>query len=102
MFRNQDRENRRQEHENQRLHKSHQHFQKIKWNRQDRRETWIHGRHRFENAFAGINVPEQSKAKRDWSKQNRDHFKPSHSEENDNHKDLNYSGGLPFGSEQMF
>src|SRR6266516_6899975 len=60
MFRNQHRENRRQEHKNQRLYKSHQHFQEIKWNRQDGREPWIHGRHCFQNAFAGINVTEQS------------------------------------------
>src|SRR5438876_9482024 len=36
MFCNQHSENRSQQHENERLHKSHKHFEEIEWNRQDR------------------------------------------------------------------
>src|SRR6266436_9696893 len=68
VFCNQHCENRSQQHENERLHKSYEHLEEIERNRQDRRQPWIHRGHRFENAFAGINISEQSKTERDRSK----------------------------------
>src|SRR5438045_2427478 len=68
VFCNQHCENRSQQHENERLHKSHEHFEEIERNRQDRRQPRNHRGHRLENAFASIDVPEQSKAERNWSK----------------------------------
>src|SRR6266404_4445235 len=95
-------ENRSQKHENERLHKSHEHFEEIEGNWQDRREPWIHGRHCFENAFAGINISEQSKTERDRSKHNRDHFEPANGEKDDDHQDLHDTGRLTFWAKQMF
>src|SRR5690349_1809189 len=77
VFRNQHCENRRQQHENERLDKSDKHFQKIKGNRQNWRQPWDHGGHRLQNTLARINVSEQPETERDWPEQNRNHFKPS-------------------------
>src|SRR6516164_1273415 len=68
VFCNQHGENGGQQHENERLHESDKHLQKIKRNRQNWRKPRNHRRHRFENAFTGVNISEQSKTQRDWSK----------------------------------
>src|SRR5262245_13354412 len=102
VFCNQHCENRSQQHENERLHKSHEHLEEIKRNRQDWRQPRGHRGHCFENAFAGINISEQSKTKRNWSKYNRDHLEPADGEKNDNHEDLDNSGCLTFWAKQFF
>src|SRR6478736_8741810 len=102
VFCNQHCENRSQQHENERLHKSHEHFEEIERNRQDWRQPRNHRRHRLKNAFAGINISEQSKTERDRSKQNRDYFKPADGEKDDEHQDLYDTGGLTFWAKQMF
>src|SRR4051812_24385976 len=94
--------NRSQQHENERLHKSHEHFEEVKRNRQDWRKPWDHRGHRLKNAFASINISEQSKTERDRPKQNRDDFKPSNGEKDNEHQDLYDTGGLTFWAKQMF
>src|SRR4029077_19279663 len=91
-----------QQHENECLHKSHEHLEEIERNRQNRRQPWDHRGHRLENAFARVNVSKQSKAERDWSEQDRDHFKPADGEKDDEHEDLYDTGGLTFWAKQMF
>src|SRR6059058_4270163 len=95
-------ENRSQQHENERLHKSHEHFEEIEGNWQDWRQQWDHRGHRFENAFAGINISKQSKTERDRSKHDRDHFEPANGEKDDDHEDLHDTGRLTFWAKQMF
>src|SRR6266481_5105822 len=102
VFCNQHCENRSQQHENERLHKSYEHLEEIERNRQDRRQPWIHRGHRFENAFAGINISKQSKTERDRSKHDRDHFEPANGEKDDDHEDLHDTGRLTFWAKQMF
>src|SRR6266516_4671084 len=102
MFCNQHCENRSQQHENERLHKSHEHFEEIERNRQDWRQPWDHRGHRLENAFAGINISEQSKTERNRSKYDRDDFEPSDGEKNNDHKDLHDSRCLTLWAKQMF
>src|SRR5207249_10881383 len=94
-------ENRSQQHENERLHKSHEHFEEIERNRQDWRQPWDHRGHRLKNAFAGINISEQSKTERNRSKYNRDDFQPTDGKENHDHEDLDNSGRLTLWAEQM-
>src|SRR5262249_58203514 len=94
-------ENRSQQHENERLHKSHEHLEEIKRNRQDRRQPRAHRGHRLENAFASINVSEQSKTERNGSKYNRNHLEPADGEKNDNHEDFDDSGRLTFWAKQL-
>src|SRR6266436_4633036 len=102
MFCNQHCENRSQQHENERLHKSHKHFEEIERHRQDWRQPRDHRGHRVKNACAGINISKQSKTERDRSKYNGDHFKPADSEKDDDHQDLHDTGRLTFWAKQMF
>src|SRR5437762_3984182 len=85
--------NRCKQHENERLHKSHEYFEEIERNRQDWRQPWDHRGHRLKNAFAGINISEQTKTERNRPKQNRDYFKPANGEKDDDHQDLYDTGG---------
>src|SRR5262249_37282390 len=102
VFCNQHCENRSQQHENERLNKSYKHFEEIKRNRQDRRQPRHHRGHRLENAFAGINISEQSKTERNRSKYDRYHLEPADGKKDDNNEDLDDSGRLTFWAKQLF
>src|SRR5205823_10439925 len=101
MLCNQKRENSRQQHENERLHNAHEYFHKIEGKRQERREPPVHRGHRFQNAFAGIDVPEKPKAQRDRSEQNRDDFKPSDHEKDNDHDHFQKSRRFALWSENV-
>ena len=58
-------------------------------------------RHRFENAFARVNVPEKTKAERNRPEQNRDDFQPTDQKEDDDHEYLQEAGRFAFRSEQV-
>src|SRR6266436_5117827 len=102
VFCNQHCENRSQQHKNERLYKSHEHFEEIERNRQDWRQPRNHRGHRFENAFAGINISKQSETERDRSKYNGNHFEPADGEKDDDHQDLHDTGRLTFWPKQFF
>src|SRR5579864_5224799 len=101
VLRNQHRKYRGQQHKHDRLHNSDKQFHKIKWNWQQPREPLVHRRHRFENAFARVNVSEQSKTERDRAEQNRNNFQPTDHEENNRHQNPNDAGGFAFWSKQV-
>ena len=101
VLRNEERKDRGQEHKDERLHKSDEQFQKIKWYRDQPRERRHDVTHRFEHDFASEDVSEQPKAERNGPEQNRNDFQPADDEKNEDHQDLQNAGGIPFGSEEM-
>src|SRR3954471_2573730 len=89
MLRNQESEDGRQQHENQRLHKTDQHLEEVERNRDNPgKELSAAVRHRFQHDLTGVNVTEKSEAERDRAEENRHNLEPANNEENEDHQDL--------------
>src|SRR6266478_2565893 len=101
MLRDQKRENRGQQHKNQRLHDPHQYLHEIKRNRNQPGKRGHHGRHRFQNAFACVNVSKKPKAERDRAEQNRNDLEPAYHEKDHDHHNLQKTRRLTFRAEKM-
>src|SRR5438552_588870 len=101
MLRDQKRENRGQQHKNQRLHDPHQYLHEVKRNRNQPGKRGHHGRHRFQNAFACVNVSEKPKAERDRAEQNRNDLEPAYHEKDHDHHNLQKTRRLTFRPEKM-
>src|SRR5262245_26252301 len=86
MLANQQRENSRQQHENQRLDQTYQQLQKIKWNRYQPAEARDKPGHGFQHVLTCKNVAVETKTQGDRTEQNGDDLQTTDYEE-DHHQE---------------
>src|ERR1051326_124288 len=106
---NQHGENRRQQHEHERLNDSYEQFHEIKRHRNDHARERFRPRrlfyqigHRFQHVFAGENISIKPKAEGNRTKENRKHLQKTNRKEDDDEQDLQSSARFSLWCEQMF
>src|SRR5437667_627928 len=101
MLRDQKRENRGQQNKNQRLHDPHQHFHKVKRNRNQPGKRRHNVRHRFQHRLARINISKKPETERDRAEQNRNDLEPANHEKDKDHDQFQKTRGFAFRSKNV-